>query len=135
MDIKKPNRQPNKTPRKNGEKKAQQECFVWAYNNRPEVRGLLASIENAETGGARKVMQAKAAGMLPGFADMVLLMPRNGYHGLFIELKCVGGRQSPAQKTFEANVTEQGYLYEIVFVEPQAIEAFKLVLDKYLGYL
>lgn len=131
MDIKNSN-----TPaRKNGEKKAQQECFVWAYNNRPEVRGLLASIENAETGGRIKVMQAKAAGMLPGFADMVLLMPKNGYHGLFIELKLPTGRQSPAQKAFAANVTKQGYLHELVFVQPGDIEAFRYALDKYLGYL
>ena len=133
MIKKQASKTPRSKPRKALEKKAQAECFQWAWNHRKETRGLLASIENEEGGGVGKIMQRKAAGLLPGFADMVLLMARNERHGLFIELKTPDGKQSPAQKTFQENVERQGYQYEIAIVLPGAIEAFKEIIDKYLG--
>lgn len=75
----------------------------------PEL-GLLFAIPN---GGRRHIKVAtdmKAEGVKPGVPDLFLPVARNGYHGLFIELKTTQGRLSAEQKCWLAALTEQGYL-------------------------
>jgi VRR-NUC domain. len=45
---------------------------------------------------------------------LFLPVPRDGFHGLYLELKKVrGGRVSPEQRDFLAFVREQGYRAEV----------------------
>jgi len=86
--------------------------FRWAAYQRgkyPELRMLMA----VPNGGSRHLAEAtnlKRQGVRAGFPDMLLLVPRGGYHGLAIELKRQrGGTVSPEQTEWLVALTEQGY--------------------------
>ena len=71
----------------------------------------------------------KGEGVTAGVADVLLLVARNGYHGLCIEFKTEDGKQSKSQKEWQKAVTEQGYLYVVV----RSFDEFKSVIENYLG--
>lgn len=68
---------------------------------------------HAANGGRRDVREAlkfQRMGVVPGFPDLALFVPRNGCHGLMIELKNgKTGRLSPAQKEMLPLLESQGY--------------------------
>lgn len=52
----------------------------------------------------------KAMGVKPGVPDLCLAVPRNGYHGLYIEMKRrEGGKLSADQKKWIDGLQENGY--------------------------
>jgi len=73
-------------------------------------------------------MKAKKAGCLrKGTADIFLPVRRNGYSGLFLELKRVkGGKILPEQLTFAAFVANQGYMHRFAY---GADAAWKIIMD------
>lgn len=73
-------------------------------------------------------MKAKKAGCLrKGIADLFLPVRRNGYSGLFLELKRVkGSKILPEQVTFAAFVTNQGYMHRFAY---GCDEAWKIIMD------
>jgi hypothetical protein len=86
--------------------------FRWAANeceDYPELE-LMYHVPN---GGSRNKIEAarlKAEGVKPGVPDIVLPVPRGGYHGLYIELKRIrGGKTSEEQKGWIEKLTKQGY--------------------------
>ena len=92
----------------------QEQCavFTWAQlmeNKYPEL-GLLNSSLNGVRLAIGPAMKAKRAGMKAGFPDIFLPVARNGYHGLFIELKRKGGaKPSPDQQVWLTNLSTEGY--------------------------
>lgn len=75
----------------------------------PELR-LFHAIPNGGFRSRRTAGLLKAEGVRPGVPDYSLPVPRGGAHGLYIELKRVkGGRVEPEQRTWLADLTEQGY--------------------------
>ena len=99
----------------------------------PELCWLHSSLNGARLTPGQAGRQS-AAGMVAGVADLFLPVAfrntrRNGepgYHGLYIELKVRGGKQSLEQKAFEAFVVEQGYRYVLAWSWHEAAAA---VLD------
>lgn len=88
-------------------------CVRWFRYQYPKLRKLLFAVPN---GGARdRVTGAilKAEGVVAGVADLLLLVPRGGYHGLCIEMKTRTGRQSKSQKEWQQEVEAQGYRYVV----------------------
>lgn len=78
------------------------------YGAHPVLK-LLHAIPN---GGKRhRVVAAKlkAEGQLAGVLDYCLPAARQGYHGLYLELKAQGGRPSEEQRAFAAGVQAEGY--------------------------
>ncbi|MBK8127308.1 MAG: VRR-NUC domain-containing protein [Elusimicrobia bacterium] len=72
----------------------------------------------------------KAEGVQRGACDYVLFVPRQGYHGLAIELKVAKtGRVSPDQKSMIELLKEQGYVANVCFGWDEA----RLVVEGYLG--
>jgi hypothetical protein len=67
----------------------------------------------------------KAEGVKAGVADMLILLPNQTFHGLFIEVKIVGNYQQPNQKEFEAKARDCGYEYLIVRSLDELIEKLK----------
>jgi hypothetical protein len=91
----------------------QQNLFRWAaYETaaHPELK-LMFHIPN---GGSRSKAEAgrfKAEGVKAGVPDIFLPVPRGGHHGLFIEMKRTrGGKVSPEQKAWMAELVAQGYV-------------------------
>lgn len=85
-------------------------------------------------GGSRhkaEAMHLKKQGVKRGVSDIFIPVPRNGLHGLFIEMKRTkGGRISPEQKEFIAAMTAAGYGACVCFGAHDAIDAVK----EYMGW-
>ena len=112
------------------ESNLQKACVRWFRMQHRPLELLLFSVPN---GGARSVVTGailKAEGALRGVADLLLLVPSNGYHGLCIEMKAAKGRQSPHQKLWEQAVTAQGYRYVVI----NSFDAFRHEIENYLTH-
>lgn len=88
----------------------------------------------ASAGGVRtSYMQAarmKMTGYKAGFPDLQILEPRQGYHGLFIEMKrAEGGQVSREQKEWIAALNERGYMAVVC----KGFESAKKTIDEYLS--
>ena len=109
----------------------QQALFAWAklaQTKHPELK-LLHAIGNGN--GRTNAIQGarmKREGVLAGVSDIFLPVSRKGYHGLYAELKVKGGRISPSQKWWIAEVGKQGYSAKVAF---GWIEA-KGIIERYL---
>lgn len=91
----------------------QEQCalleWVSLYQGRyPELEMLFA----VPNGGQRHIAVArklKAEGVRAGVPDLFLPVARNGYHGLFVEMKTRTGKTSPAQRAYFERLRENGY--------------------------
>lgn len=94
------------------------EWFRWQY---PQLSGRLFAIPNGELRNIIVAQKLKKQGVLPGVADLFLMVSACGFHGLFIEMKRQKeGRQSEAQKRFEAECKTAGFLYALCKGHEQA---------------
>lgn len=108
------------------EKDEQAKIFEYA-KHRKELKWLFA-IPN---GGKRNIASAvslKRQGLKKGVPDMFLPLSRNGYYGLFIELKVGKNKTTKEQNEFIRDVSVNGYKCEICY---GADEAIKLI-EEYL---
>ena len=105
--------------------------FKWAAHmalHHPEL-DLLFAVPN---GGKRDkiiALQMQREGVKPGVPDVCLPVPRQGWHGLFIELKY--GRNTPTeyQLSWLERLIEQGYLAVVCYGWEEAVD----VIKDYLG--
>lgn len=92
------------------------------YDYVPELRSLLFAIPN---GGYRdKITAAKmrAEGQKSGVPDIFCAIPKDGVHGLFIEMKKrKGGQISPEQEKVMQMLKDKGYKVEVAYGASQAI--------------
>lgn len=108
------------------ESKLQSECFIWAWNTYPELRGLfcynLSNSKNKIDGNLNK-----AKGLIAGRSDMVLY-----YKGIatMIEFKTDIGVQSQAQKDWQSKIESQGFKYYVV----RSLEEFQQLFKHILNY-
>lgn len=79
----------------------------------PDV--VLMSIPNGGKRDPRVAAQMKREGVLPGAPDLLVAEPRDGKHGLFIEMKRVKGRTSKEQDDVIDKLRQRGY--EVVVAE------------------
>lgn len=97
-----------KVPTEHEEQKA---VIKWFDLQHAEHRGRLLAIPN---GGERNVVVAaklKAEGVRKGVPDLLLPVARNGFHGLWIELKRTkGSGLSAEQSQWIEYLTGQGYM-------------------------
>ena len=83
-------------------------------------------------GGQRHYVVAaklKAEGVKPGVPDWFIALPRQGYHGLFIEFKSEKGIQKGWQKGMANVLAERGYMVALC----HSFEDARLVVLSYLG--
>lgn len=106
--------------------------FQWAafaHGKHPEL-DLLYHIPN---GGKRSKAEAgrfKAMGVKSGVPDLMLPVQKNGYHGLYIELKREkGGTVSPEQQKWINALRKQGYAVEVC----KGFEQARCLLVEYLN--
>ena len=74
----------------------------------PEL-DLLHSIPNGQHTTKRNRASLVKSGLLSGIPDLFLPAPRNGYNGLYIELKSATGYLSKSQKNLIAKLIDCGY--------------------------
>jgi hypothetical protein len=104
----------------------QSHCYQWTREAFPQTRDLFYAIPN---GGSRRMieaMQLKAQGVVPGVADMEFKWKGKCY---LFEFKFGAGKQSPAQKEWEAKVVQQGFDYFLVNDADAFKEIFKTIVN------
>ena len=114
------------------EAQEQTTLFQWASlmsGRFPELRLLY----HCPNGGSRNAIEAarlKAQGVKAGVPDIFLPCARNGFHGLYIELKRrKGGRVSVEQKKMILALQGQGYRVEVC----EGWEAARDVITEYMN--
>lgn len=103
-------------------------CVQWFRLQYPDYANLLFAVPN---GGRRDKVtggKLKAEGVTAGVSDMILMLPRQGFHAACIEMKTPRGRQSQQQRQWQRLVAAQGYRYIIV----RTVQEF---IDQVNGYL
>ncbi len=101
----------------------------WYRMQYPKYAKCLFSIPNGAhlAGDARlraiKMNNLKASGLVPGVSDLFLMIPKSGWHGLFIEMKVKGGKVSSSQKEFMTVATAMGYKAVVCFGFDEAKDA------------
>lgn len=113
----------------NEESRLQIACVRWFRLQYPKLGNLLFSVPNGAKRSRVTGAILKAEGAMPGVSDLILLYPSGGTPYLCIEMKTEKGRQSDAQKEFQAAVQGVGGRYELV----RTFEAFVELVKGYLG--
>lgn len=122
------------TKRKKPEQReaAEQEAlFRWAefvVGRYPEL-DLLHHIPN---GGSRNAMEAanlKRQGVKAGVPDLFLPVARNGWHGLYIEMKAGSNKTTAMQDRWIDALRKQGYLVAVCYDWGTAVKVLTHYLD------
>ncbi len=131
-------------PAKLSESRITQACVKWFRYQYPQYAQVLIhpanegarrtkvvrtayGIRTVCTGGSRLI----AEGLVPGVADLLLLVPRKGYGCLAIEMKTESksSRQSSSQKGWEEAANDAGNLYRVC----RSLDQFIEIVSAYLG--
>lgn len=98
-----------------------QDAFDYPSMSADEVTAFVTADDST----AINVNRAKAAGMLPGVADLAVVLP--GGWMVFLELKAPGGVPSAAQVEFHSQCKANGAPYYVVASLAEAIEVLAYV--------
>ena len=98
---------------------------LWMWDTHPEFRRLCFHPNNEANLGPLVGAINKAKGVVAGVADYIMLVPNGSCHGLCIEFKKVGEKQSDKQIDFETKVRSVGFRYEVAYSTEQAIEIWQ----------
>ena len=106
------------------------EWSKWAYKTGkyPMLNMLHCSLNGVKLSGTQAKI-AKGQGMLSGVPDLFLPVPKNGYHGLFIEMKSEKGRVTENQHWFLTNAESVGYKTAVCYSAKEAISAIQAYYD------
>ncbi len=116
----------------NSESNEQISLFEWceySVGKYPELK-LLFHVPN---GGYRSTATAgrmKAEGVKPGVPDLCLPVARQGYHGLFIEMKAGRNKPTAYQTQWLENLSNQGYLAVVCHGWEEAAKILTEYLDE-----
>lgn len=113
---------------KNEESRIQRDCVVWMRLQWPQYFPVFFSVPNGGNRDAITGAILKAEGAKAGVSDLILLVPRNGYSSLCIEMKKPKGKQSEAQKAFQEAVQKHGNKYVVC----HSLEEFRQEINQYL---
>ena len=108
----------------------QEKVIAWARANErnyPYLQLLHCSLNGVKMTKAQ-AGRAIAQGMLSGVPDLFLPVPKNGYHGLFIEMKYGSNKVTENQEKFLQNAANVGYAISVCY---SANEAIKRIEDYY----
>lgn len=81
----------------------------WFRIRFPKLANCLFAIPN---GGRRDIgtaIKLKREGVIAGVPDLFLMVAKNGFNGLFIEMKTEKGRLAKSQKEFIEVANQQGF--------------------------
>lgn len=109
-----------------------EQCVVieWARLNEgcyPELHWLHSSLNGVKLHPVT-AHKAKASGMVKGIFDLFLPVSRNGYSGLYIEMKVGRNKPTTEQYNFSQFIIDQGYRAVFSYGADAAIQ----VIEDYL---
>lgn len=91
----------------------------WKQSQHPELK-LLYHVPN---GGSRNKLEAanlKRQGVKAGVPDLCLPVPRNGFHGLYIEMKYGRNKTTKEQEEWLDGLDGQGYFTAVCYSAEEA---------------
>lgn len=104
---------------------------VWQSNETAEQEAVIAycdvrhiPVVHIPNEGKRTVSYAerlKRAGMRPGFPDLFIPLAREGFHGLFVEMKYGKGKTTAEQEAWLTLLGENGYRAVVCYGCEEAI--------------
>lgn len=115
------------------EEDEQRALFNWVeytQGQAPDL-ALMFHIPNGGSRDRREAAKMKGAGVRAGVPDIFLACPRNGFSGLFIELKRRNGKPSDVsaeQSSWLVALDMKGYCTAVCFGADDAIETVKAYL-------
>ncbi len=113
---------------KHRESTIQQGCVRWFRYRYPRHSGMLISVPNGVANSPTQGAIRKAEGMTAGVADLLLLLPAQGYSMLAIEMKSETGVQSQRQKDWQHEAEKHGIRYEVV----RSLDEFMYLVEPYI---
>ena len=108
------------------------EWAKWAYKANPTRYPNLDLLHCSLNGVKLTKTQsgiAKGQGMLSGVPDLFLPVPRQNYHGLYIEMKSEKGRVTDNQEWFLSKTEGLGYKTVVCYSAKEAIETIQDYYD------
>lgn len=90
------------------EARLQESCVNWFRYQYPNE--LLFAIPNGGRRDAKEAAHMKRTGVLAGVPDLCLATPRNGYGGMYIELKAGKNTETEKQVEVRLKLTAAGYM-------------------------
>lgn len=110
------------------EHRLQKSMVEWFRLKYPSMRHNLFAVPNGGRRDATSGRRMKEEGVLPGVADLILLIGNRFYGALLVEVKTAKGRQSDFQIEWESKITADGYKYVVV----RSLDEFISVVENYL---
>ena len=111
------------------ESKLQQSCIRWFRYAYPQYAYCMFAVPNGGYRNAKEAGILKADGVVAGVADLILLLPRQGFGSLCIEMKTRTGTQRMSQKVWQEECEKAGNRYVVV----RSFDKFREVVVDYLG--
>lgn len=109
------------------EREEQKAIFSWAKaleGKYPELK-LLFHVANERKCTPSQGAEFKAMGVKRGVPDIWLPIPKNGYHGLVLELKTRNGKVSIEQRSWIEALNDEGYMALVVWGFEMAVSAIE----------
>jgi len=110
------------------ESNLQKSCVTWFRLQYPRYAKLLIAVPNGGKRNAREAAIMKGEGVVPGVADLLLLIRRGRHGSLGIEMKAGKGHQSVNQKAWEEDYVNYSNKYVIC----RSLESFMEAVNNYL---
>jgi hypothetical protein len=109
----------------------QEQCAFasWFRVQYPQHAKLMNIVSIGENVGARRMSMLKRMGLSPGYPDIMIFLPRDGFHGMLIELKTSKGRLQKNQVEIHEILKAQGYFVVTCYGWGDAVEATKRYID------
>lgn len=117
---------PKLSPSEHGEQSALFEWAAYQEGRWPEIR-LMYAVPNWRVEEKHRAYLA-AEGVKSGVPDICLPVARGWYHGLYIEMKVVGGKPSTEQLWYKEELEKQGYYVAICY----GFEEAKQTIEEYM---
>lgn len=89
------------------------------------MRIPIVHIPNESPRSASYAAMLKRMGLRKGFPDLFVTRARNGYHGLFIEMKYGKGKPSKEQTEWLELLSSEGYACKICYTADEAIKVIE----------
>jgi hypothetical protein len=101
-------------------------CIAWFRLQYPEY--LIYAIPNGGKRNAVTAKKLKAEGVLSGVPDIHIPSAKEGFHGLYIELKAGKNKPTENQLFVMKKLRSEGYLCEVCY----SFEGFRKTVTDYL---
>ncbi len=112
----------------------QNQVAVMQWKRMAEHRYVgLDLLHHIPNGGSRHRIEAarlKQSGVKSGIPDLCLPVARNGFHGLYLELKAHGGKLSPTQIWCLQRLRDEGYFTHVSWDAEDAIKTIEWYLKQ-----